>query len=148
MTITVSEEINAPREHIWNIITDIDSWADTISGIVSIEVIDRPDTGLVGMKWREKRVLFGKEAVETMWISAAEPNSWYETTAENHGAVYSTRVSLDDSNHKVILTMSFSATPTTLISKIMSLMSFMFNGTLRKMLQNDLADIRKIAEIR
>ncbi len=78
MTITVSEEISASRECIWNIITDIDTWADTISGIVSIEVINRPEAGIVGLKWREKRVLFGRDVVETMWVSAAEPNSWYE----------------------------------------------------------------------
>ena len=146
MTIAVSEEINAPRERIWDLITDIDSWADTISGIVSIEVINRPEAGVVGLKWREKRVLFGKEAVETMWISAAEPNRWYETTAENHGAIYSTRMSLSESNDKVVLTMAFSAKPTTIAARLMSVMSFMFNGTMRKMLQKDLADIRRAAE--
>jgi len=146
MTITVSEEINASRERIWNVITDIDSWADTISGIVSIEVINRPEAGVVGLKWREKRVLFGKEAVETMWIGAAEPNSWYETKAENHGAIYSTRLSLDDSSDKVVLTMTFSAKPTTITSKLMSVMSFMFNGTMRKMMRKDLTDIRRAAE--
>ena len=146
MTISVSEEITAPRERIWNIITDIDTWADTIAGIVSIEVINRPKSGVVGLKWREKRVLFGKEAVETMWITAAEPNSWYETRAENHGAIYSTRLSLDDSNDKVVLTMTFSAKPTTIASKLMSVIGFMFNGTMRKMLQKDLTDIRRVAE--
>ncbi|MFP6759329.1 MAG: SRPBCC family protein [Alphaproteobacteria bacterium] len=146
MTITVSEGIDAPRERIWNVITDIDSWADTIAGIVSIEVINRPEAGIVGLKWREKRVLFGKEAAETMWISAAEPNRWYETTAENHGAIYSTRLSMDDSNDKVILTMTFSAKPTTIASKLFSLIGFMFNGTMRKMLQKDLTDIRRVAE--
>jgi len=146
MTITVSEEIDAPRERIWNVITDIDSWADTIAGIVSIEVINRPEAGIVGLKWREKRVLFGKEAAETMWISAAEPNRWYETTAENHGAIYSTRLSMDDSNDKVILTMTFSAKPTTIASKLFSLIGFMFNGTMRKMPQKDLTDIRRVAE--
>jgi len=146
MTITVSEEINAPRELIWNIITDIDTWADTIAGIVSIEVINRPETGVVGLKWKEKRVLFGKEAIETMWITAAEPNSWYETKAENHGAIYSTRLSLDDSSDKVVLTMAFSAKATTIVSKLMSVISFMFNGAMRKMMQKDLTDIRRVAE--
>lgn len=146
MTIIVSEEISAPRERIWNVITDIDTWADTIAGIVSIEVINRPATGIIGLKWKEKRVLFGKEAVETMWITAAESNSWYETRAENHGAIYSTRLSLDDSNDKVVLTMAFSAKPTTIASKLMSVIGIMFNGTMRKMLQKDLTDIRRVAE--
>ncbi len=146
MTITVSEEINASRERIWGLITDIDGWADTISGIVAIEVIERPETGVVGLKWHETRVLFGKEAVETMWISAAEPNHWYETRAENHGAIYSTRLSLDEVNDKTVLTMTFSAKPTNFAARLMSVVSLMFNGTLRKMLQKDLVDIRAAAE--
>ena len=146
MTVTVSEEIDAPRERIWHLITDIDTWSDTISGIVSIEVLERPDTGVVGLKWRETRVMFGKEADETMWISAAEPSQWYETAAESHGSKYSTRLSLDDANGKIRLTMSFSAEPTTTAAKLMSLLSFMFNGTMRKLLQKDLIDVRLAAE--
>ena len=146
MKIVVSEEIDAPRERVWHLISDIDSWTDTISGIVSIEVIDRPETGVVGLKWRETRIMFGKEAVETMWISAAKPNYWYESTAENHGAVYTTRLSLEDSNGKTMLTKQFSAEATTIAAKLMSVVSFLFSGSLRKMLQKDLSDIRQAAE--
>lgn len=81
-----------------------------------------------------------------MWISAAEANRWYETTAKSHGSIYSTRISLDESNDKVVLTMTFSSQPTTIAARLMSVMTFMFSGTLRKMLQKDLADIRQAAE--
>lgn len=146
MTITVSEEMNASREQIWHVITDIDSWSDTISGILNIDVINKPEAGVVGLKWKETRMLYGKEAVETMWISAAEPNRFYETTAENHGMIYTTRFDLHDSNDKTNLSVEFSAKPTTVAAKIMSAMSFMFDGTVRKMLQKDLDDIRQEVE--
>lgn len=146
MIITVSEEINAPRERVWKIITDIDGWTETISGIVAIDVINRPASGIIDLKWRETRVLFGKEAVETMWITAAEENDWYETRAENHGAIYSTRISLIDAQEKTVLTMTFSSQPTTFVSRLMSVMGYLFRGTMRKMLQQDLADIRRAAE--
>jgi hypothetical protein len=146
MSISVSQEIRASRESVWNIITDIDTWADTISGILSIDVIDRPESGLIGLKWKETRVMFGKEAIETMWISAAEYGRWYETTAENHGMVYSTRLSLDDAEDGVVLTMAFTATPQTVTAKLMSVVGALFNGALRKMLQQDMEDIRQAAE--
>ncbi|MGI9271444.1 MAG: SRPBCC family protein [Woeseiaceae bacterium] len=146
MKVTVSEEINAPRERIWSIVTDVDSWVDTISGIVSIEVIDRPESGFMGLKWRETRVLFGKEAVETMWITGVEEFHWYETRAESHGAIYKTRISLDDSNGKIAITMVFSSRPVTIGAKLMSVMGFLFKGTMKKFLQEDLADIRAAAE--
>ena len=146
MIITVSEEIHAPRERVWKIITDIDSWTDTISGIVAIEVINRPASGIIDLKWRETRVLFGKEAVETMWITAARDNHWYETRAENHGAIYSTRISLEDGKKKTVLSMTFSSRPTTFVSRLMSFMGYLFRSSMRKMLQQDLADIRRAAE--
>lgn len=147
MNITVSEEINAPRERVWEIVTDIDGWVDTISGIIAVDIINRPASGIVELKWRETRELFGKEAVETMWITAAEENSWYETRAENHGAIYSTRISLKDAQEKTVLTMTFTSQPTTFVSKLMSFMGYLFRGTMRKMLQKDLGDIRRAAEV-
>jgi carbon monoxide dehydrogenase subunit G len=146
MNIGASVQIDATREKVWRLVTDFDNWADTISGILSVEVIDQPPAGIVGLKWREERMMFGKNAFETMWISAAESGHWYETTAENHGAIYTTRVSVDDSNGKTELTMQFSARPVSIAAKAMSLMSFMFNGTIRKMLQQDLEDVRQAAE--
>ena len=146
MKITVTEEINALRERIWNLISYIDTWSETISGIETIEVIDRPEAGVVGLKWRETRIMFGKEAVETMWISAAEPNHWYETAAHSHGSIYSTRLSLEDSDDKIVLTMSFSAQPTTFVARLMTLFTIMFSGSMRKLLQKDLQDIRRAAE--
>jgi hypothetical protein len=146
MTVTVTEEINAPVAAVWNLVTDIDRWTNTISGIVAVEVVERPESGIVGLKWRETRMLFGKEAVETMWISAAEPNRWYEATAINHGAVYSTRISMEERNDKVALTATFSTRPTTIGSRLMSVFAFLFNGTMRKLLQQDLRDIRSAVE--
>lgn len=146
MAISVAEEVNAPRERIWDLITNPDAWTDMISGIISVDVLDRPQHGVVGLKWREKRLMFGKEAEETMWVTAAEPMHWYETRAENHGMIYTTRISIDEEGDKTIVRMTFSAAATTFAARLMSLLSFMFNGALRKALQRDLKDIRQTAE--
>ena len=45
-----------------------------------------------------------------------------------------------------MLTKQFSAKATTIAAKLMSVVSFLFSGSLRKMLQKDLADIRQAAE--
>lgn len=146
MSVTVNQKINARRDRVWELITDIDRWTEMISGIETIEVIDRPQQGILSLKWREKRIFFGKEAWETMWISDASPGNWYETSAENHGAVYTTRVSLTGDGDSTVLTMSFSARATTFAARLMSLLAFMFNSTIRKALQQDLDDIRAAAE--
>lgn len=146
MTITVSEKINAPRERVWDLITDSDSWVEMISGIKSVEVLEKPSNGVVGLKWREKREMFGKEATETMWVTAAEPGHWYETNALNHGMAYTSRLSVAELGDGTTLTMTFDAKPTTFAAKLMMPISMMFNGAVRKALQKDLSDIRAAAE--
>ncbi|NNF51768.1 MAG: SRPBCC family protein [Gammaproteobacteria bacterium] len=146
MTISVSEKINAPRERVWTLITDPDSWAENISGIKSVEVLEKPASGFVGLKWREKREFFGKEATETMWVTSAETGHWYETNALNHGMAYTTRVSVAELGDGTTLTMTFDAKPTTLVARLMTPISMMFNGAVRKALQQDLGDIKAAAE--
>ncbi len=146
MPLAVSEIINAPREKVWNIIADIDSAQSIVQSIIELEVLERPDTGILGLKWREKRVMFGKEATETMWISSAEPGYWYETTAHNHGMIYHSRMSLTEQGSQTVLTMSFDCVPQTWVAKLFGLMSFMFNGAVRKAFAADIRDIKAYAE--
>lgn len=146
MSIAVSETIRAPRARVWEIITDIENAAETISAITELTVLERPNQGLLGLKWTETRVMFGKDAQETMWISAAEDQQWYETTAENHGAIYKSRLEIRDADEGVELSMRFDATPTNFKSRIMCGMFSLFQGSAKKALQQDLKDIKARAE--
>jgi carbon monoxide dehydrogenase subunit G len=146
MAVTATELIQAPRERVWEIITDIEHAAETISAITDLTVLERPAAGVIGLKWTEARRMFGKEATETMWISAAEENRWYETTAKSHGSIYHSRLEIRDAGEGVELSMSFDATPTSLLARIMSAASFLFNGTMKKAIQKDLKDIKRLAE--
>ena len=69
MTVSTSATIKASRKKVWNIITDFDHAADNINAIISLEVLEKPDNGWTGFKWRETRKMFGKESTETMVIS-------------------------------------------------------------------------------
>ena len=146
MSIMATEQIRAPRERVWEIITDIEHAAENISAITQLTVLERPAAGVIGLKWTETRVMFGKNATETMWISAAEENHWYETTAESHGSVYNSRLEIRDAGDGVELSMSFVVTPTTLMARIMSVTTSLFSGTVKKAFQRDLQDIKRVAE--
>lgn len=146
MSVTVSQTIQAPRARVWEIITDIANAPRTITAIKDLTVLERPATGLVGLKWTETRVMFGKEAQETMWISAAEDQRWYETTAQNHGAIYKSRLEIRDAEGGVELSMRFDATPTNLKARLMCAMFSLFAKTTEKALRQDLRDIKARAE--
>lgn len=146
MPVNVSENINAPREKVWGIITDIENAANIAKAITDLQVLERPTEGLVGLKWQETRVMFGKEATETMWISNVNDGYWYETTAESHGMIYHSKLTLEEQGAQTRLTMQFKSIPQTFIAKLFNLVSFLFNGTIAKAFAADLQDIKKHAE--
>ena len=147
MQCSTSIEISRPRADVWKAISDIQNAAGMISGILSLEVLENPDTGLVGFKWKETRKMFGKEATEIMWITDAAENEYYCTRAESHGSVYKTRLSLNDDGGQTRLTMAFTGEPQTMGAKVMSFfMGGLMKGSMEKELLRDLTEIKKFVE--
>ena len=60
MRVTAEVTITAPRAAIWAAIADIENAARFILGIEKIEIVNRPATGLAGLRWKETRILFDK----------------------------------------------------------------------------------------
>ena len=147
MKVNVNVAVNAARERIWQVITDLENSPNTISGINKIEILDQPESGLVGLKWRETRTMFGKEATEVMWITEAVDNEYYLTRAESHGSIYVTKMAIEKQNDTTILSMEFDGQPQTLSARIMwALTGFMFKSATKKALLQDLNDIKAAAE--
>ena len=147
MKVSVDIAIAKPKEIVWSVITDIQNCSNIISAIVALEVLHQPDNGLVGLKWKETRLMFGKESSETMWITEAVENEFYCTRAESHGSVYLTRLSLAESGNNTLLTMSFTAEAQSLVVKIISAcMGIFIKSSMEKALQKDLDDIKNYLE--
>lgn len=147
MRATSQVDIKASPKAVWNVVTDIENSAQTIKAIEKIEILERPKSKFVGLKWRETRQMFGKTATEVMWITSAADASHYETRAESHGSIYKTRISLKPVDGGTRLQMDFEGTPVKFGAKVMwGLLGFMFKGATRKALQKDLEDIKKKVE--
>lgn len=148
MKMSLSIPIDASPKKVWSIISDIENSADTISGIDKVEVLE-PAKGpsITGLKWKETRTMFGKEATEVMWITDAKAPEHYDTRAESHGSVYTTRLSLEPAGKGATLTMSFEGVPQTFGAKVVWVLTgWMAKGAVRKAFQADLDDIKKAAE--
>lgn len=128
-------------------VTDIENSAATLQAIEAVEILERPQQGILGLKWRETRTMFGKTATEVMWVTNAKDGEHYETRAESHGSVYKTRISLQERNGRTGLVMTFEGEPQSVGAKIMwGLTGFLFKGATRKALAKDLADIKATLE--
>lgn len=147
MKIQEQVAIQASPQEIWRVITDIENSIHTISGIEKVEVLEKPEQGLVGLKWRETRTMFGSTATEVMWITEAVANQSYKTRAESHGAIYRSQFTITERDGSSLLTMTFDSEPQTFSAKLMgALMGWMIKGSTAKAVQQDLQDIKAAVE--
>ena len=147
MLVEVQVTINGSRAATWAAMTDIENASETISGIEKIEVVEKPASGLVGLKWRETRMLFGKPATAEKWITDAAENEFYKTRAESDGFVFLSTTSISESGGGITLTSSHDSQPQGIVARLMSIpMGLLFKGVAKKALLQDLNDIKSAVE--
>ncbi len=139
--------INAPVDEVFNRATDFGSLADMVGGITKVEVLTQGPTA-VGTKFRETRVIFGKTATETMEVTAIEPSRMIELSAESCGNRYRTVHTFEpNGDGETLVKLNMHCTPMTAGAKIMgAVMTPLMKGTMRKLLENDMADLKRACE--
>lgn len=148
MLVEAQVTIDGTKEAVWAAITDIEHAADILRGVEGIEILDRPADGLVGLRWRETRVLFGKPASAEKWITEAVENESYRTRAEDNGFVFLTTNRLAASGSGIVLTSTHESIPQSIAARLQSIPMVLFKGTIRRALLEDLDDIRTAVERR
>jgi hypothetical protein len=146
MIVEARITINGSRAAVWAAITNIENASEIISGIENIEVLEKPANGLVGLRWRETRMLFGKPATAEKWITDAAEKEFYKTRAEDRGVVFTTTMRISESNGSITLTSSHDSEPQGIVARLMSLPMFLFKGVAQKAILQDLNDIKSAVE--
>ena len=138
---------NSSREAIWAVITDIENTPRILSGVQKIELLEKPPLGLVGLRWRETRLLFGKPATVEKWITEAVENEYYSTRAEDGGFVFLTAKRISEGQGGIILTECHESKPQSLVAMFMAIpMMLFFKGVIRNALLQDLNDLKSAVE--
>jgi hypothetical protein len=146
MIVEAQVTINGSKAAIWAAITDIENASKTIRGIEKIEVVEKPANGLVGLKWRETRMLFGKPATVEKWITDAAENEFYKTRAEDSGFVFLTTNRISESSSGMTLTGCHETKPQGLVARLKATPMFLFKGVIKKAILKDLNDIKAAVE--
>ena len=146
MIVEAQVTINGSKAAIWAAITNIENASETISGIENIEVLEKPANGLVGLKWRETRMLFGKPADAEKWITDAADNEFYTTRAEDGGFVFVSTMRIAESGGGMTLTSAHETKPQGIVARLQSLPMVLFKGVVEKALVQDLNDYKSTVE--
>jgi hypothetical protein len=146
MIVELQVTIKGSRAAVWDVITNIENAAEFISGIEKIEVVEKPANGLVGFKWRETRMYFGKPATVEIWITDAAEKEFYKTRAESDGYLFLSTMSISESSDGITVTSTHDYKPQSAAAKLKSISMFLFKGMIKKTLLQDLNDIKSAVE--
>lgn len=147
MKISSSMTIHAPISQVFDVFTDLGKIKDRISGIKELEVLEGENGNMkVGTKWKETREMMGKDSTEIMWVSELTENKSYSVEAQSHGTKYHSLYSFTENGDSTDVTWVFTGTPQTLPAKLMSVLSYIFAGSLKKMLDQDMEELKAVCE--
>lgn len=143
--IEINRHIAAPIDEVFARNTDFANAAEVVNGISKIEMLSEGPTG-TGTRFRETRVMFGREATEVMEVMAFDPPRSYALGAESHGSRYLSTFTFTETEGGTDVHLLFEATPLTLPAKIMSVLMKPMMKTVMKECSKDLDDIKAAIE--
>ena len=146
MIVEAQVTINGSRDAVWAAITDIENAKAIISGIKKIEILEKPANGLVGLRWKETRILFGDSATVEKRVTEAVEKESYKTSAEDGGFVFVTTMRLSEGSGGVTLTSSHETMPQGIVARLKAMPMVFFKGMIRKAILQDLNDIKAAIE--
>jgi hypothetical protein len=146
MIVEVEVAINGSKAAIWAAITNIQNAEEIISGIENIVVLEKPASGLVGLRWRETRMYFGKPAAVEKRITDAAENEFYKTRAESDGFEFLSTMRISEGRGSMVLTSSHDTKPLGIVATLKSIPMVLFKGMMKKALLQDLNDIKSAVE--
>jgi hypothetical protein len=144
-SIQLSKAIAADPARVFALASDLPNAPKFIPGIKRMEMLTSGPVGK-GTKFRETRIMFGKEATETMEMIEFEPGKSYSIGCESCGVRYLTRMDFKPEGAWTRVEMHTSITPVSLMAKLMSPLSVVMKGMMRKALDGDLESLKKAAE--
>ena len=143
--LKIDTYVAAKPERVFALATDFPNAPERVTGITAVEMLTDGPVG-VGTRFKETRKMFGKEASETMEVTAFEPPLRYVLEARSHGSHYVSELRCEPEGEGTRFSMTFEATPLTFMAKVMSVLMRPMIKMMGKECLRDLQDIGRAAE--
>ncbi len=142
---SMSEYIASPPEIVFEVASDFRHAAENIQGIERLEVLTDGPIG-VGTRFRETRVMFGKESTEEMEITAFDTPRSYVVEAESCGGRFRFEYRFDGDAAGTTVQIEVETYAVSFLAKLMSPLSKLMMGPMKKCIAADFNDIKRVAE--
>lgn len=138
----VSRQIRAPAETVFDAVAHINNFSKAVPGITKIEFLSDRQTG-VGTRFRETRVMNGREATVELEVTEYEPNDHVRIVSDTHGTVWDTVFKVEPRGDQTELTMTMDANAYKLLPK---LMNPLIRGMIQKAIESDMDAVKTYCE--
>lgn len=146
MKIAAQINISSTKENVWKTITDVQHFPKILKGVENIEILEKPANGLIGLKWKETRMYFGKPAAIDKWITESYTFESYKTRAELDSFIFITTLTISEDGGCLRLTNIHETIPIGILAKIKSIPMIFFKNILKKTIKEDLSDLKNAVE--
>ena len=137
--------IDAPPARVFAHVADIPRWPERISAITRLEMLtDGPVR--VGTRFRETRLMFGREAVEEMTVAELTPPERLVLTASNHGTDYRMTHLITPEGAGSRLLLVLEGKVRTLAARLLLPLGWLMVGHVRRAIAADFADLKRSIE--
>lgn len=144
-SLTFTRHIKADPRRVFEVLSDFRTADQRVSGIKKLEVLtDGPIRK--GTRFRETRVMFGREATEEMEVADFQPDRSYTVSCNSCGAVWSSTFRFVPEAGGTRLEVSMECRAVSFLAKLMKPLSGLFAGSIRKCVQQDLEDMARFLE--
>jgi len=107
---SVTRTIDAPIDLVFQTVSDINHYSKAVPHIVNVEILSDIKLG-VGTRFRETRLMNGKEVTTELEVTEFVENDHIRIVADSHGTVWDSifTVNSADSHTELLLTMDAKA---------------------------------------
>ncbi|MGH7490826.1 MAG: SRPBCC family protein [bacterium] len=141
-SMIVTRTINAPVDAVFKTVSDINQFSRAVPGIVKVEFLSDVKSG-VGTRFRETRLMKGKEASTELEVTEFVENDRIRMVADSHGTVWDSLFEVKPKNGQTSLMLTMDAKTDKLIPKIINLM---IGGMIKKAVENDMDAVKAYCE--
>jgi len=141
-TVTVSDEISAPIDRVFQAFTDIEHGPVHVSGIKKLEMMT-PGPVHVGTRWLETREVMGRLDSAEMEMTAFERDRMFTITHNKAGVRIDTTFWFEPSRDSTKVTVEFDLESGGLPPGLLAPLGWAIAGKVEKVLNHDLADLKR-----
>lgn len=117
--ITVTRYIEAPSEDVFTTIADVRNFAKAVPDILKIEMLSDTTDG-VGTRFRETRMMRGKEATTELEVTEYDENERIRFVADEGGTIWDSVFTVTPERGGTELELSMDARPHKLLARLIT----------------------------